>query len=172
MREQKSRPPPGARAQPRSAEQESQLARSDGRAQLPPPEQASWLTASAQELELARFVRGEIDPRTFPHREHVRMAFEMLRRHSFVETALYYSQALRTMTEKIGKPEVFHQTLTIAFLALIAERMHTDIARDFESFVAANPDLMDKSAVARRYSPERLALDAARRTFILPEPVR
>ena len=119
-----------------------------------------------------RFVRGELDPRTFPHREHVRMAFEMLRRHSFVETALHYSQALRTMTEKIGKPEVFHQTITIAFLALIAERMHTDSTRDFDSFAADNPDLMDKSAVARCYSPERLALDAARRTFILPEPVR
>jgi hypothetical protein len=32
-----------------------------------------------QELELARFARGELDPRAFPHREHVRMAYEMLR---------------------------------------------------------------------------------------------
>jgi hypothetical protein len=125
-----------------------------------------------EESDLARFVRGELDPRTFPHREHVRMAFEMLRRHSFVETALHYSQALRTMTEKAGKPEAFHQTLTIAFLSLIAERMHTGAVRDFESFAAANPDLMDKSALARCYRPERLALDAARRTFILPEPAR
>ena len=122
--------------------------------------------------ELGRFVRGEIDPRAFPHREHVRMAFEMLRRHSFVETALHYSQALRIMTEKIGKPEVFHQTLTIAFLSLIAERMYTDSARDFDSFAAANPDLMDKSAVARCYPAERLALDAARHTFILPALTR
>ena len=118
--------------------------------------------------ELKRFVRGELDPRTFPHREHVRMAFEMLRRHSFVETALHYSQALRTMTEKIGKPEVFHQTLTIAFLALIAERMPIQGGGDFESFAASNPDLMDKSAVARCYPPERLSLEVARRTFILP----
>jgi hypothetical protein len=125
-----------------------------------------------EEAQLARFVRGELDPRAFPHREHVRMAFEMLRRHSFVETALHYSQALRTMTEKIGKPEVFHQTLTIAFLSLIAERMYPDGQHDFESFAAANPDLMDKSAVARCYSPERLSLDAARRTFILPGPTR
>jgi hypothetical protein len=141
----------------------------EGGLQLALPAQA---TGSAQELELARFVRGELDPRAFPHREHVRMAFEMLRRHSFVETALHYSQALRTMTEKIGKPEVFHQTLTIAFLSLIAERMHTGGAHDFDSFAASNPDLMDKSAVARCYPPERLALDAARRTFILPGPTR
>jgi hypothetical protein len=121
-----------------------------------------------EEEDLRRFIRGEQDPRTFPHREHVRMAFGMLRRHSFVETALHYSQALRTMTEKIGKPEAFHQTLTIAFLALIAERMHTQDAYDFESFAASNSDLMDKSAVARCYPPERLSLEVARHTFILP----
>jgi hypothetical protein len=132
-------------------------------------EQLSQRGVPEQELELARFARGELDPRTFPHREHVRMAYEMLRRHSFVETALHYSQALRMMTEKVGKPEAFHQTLTIAFLSLIAERMETAGAHDFEAFAVANPDLMDKSALARCYRPERLALDAARRTFILPD---
>jgi hypothetical protein len=100
------------------------------------------------------------------------MAFEMLRRHSFVETALHYSQALRTMTAKVGKPDAFHQTTTIAFLSLIAERMKAASAHDFECFAIANPDLMDKSAPARCYRPERLALDAARRTFILPDLAR
>jgi hypothetical protein len=45
-------------------------------------------------------------------------------------------------------------------------------AHDFECFAIANPDLMDKSAPARCYRPERLALDAARRTFILPDLAR
>jgi hypothetical protein len=166
MPEEKSRPPEQELAP--LPERESRPS-SWGGSQLAPPAPVAGL---AQELELARFVRGELDPRAFPHREHVRMAFEMLRRHSFVETALHYSQALRTMTEKIGKPEVFHQTLTIAFLSLIAERIHTGGAHDFDSFAASNPDLMDKSAVARCYPPERLALDAARRTFILPGPTR
>ena len=47
--------------------------------------------------ELERFARGEVDPRNFPHREHVRMAFEMLRRHDFAETVLHYSRALRAI---------------------------------------------------------------------------
>jgi len=38
--------------------------------------------------ELKRFAQGACDPSNFPHREHVRMAFEMLRRHSFAETVL------------------------------------------------------------------------------------
>ena len=120
--------------------------------------------------ELGRFVRGEIPASEFPHREHLRMAFEMLRRHDFAESVLHYSRALRTMTEKAGKPEAFHQTVTIAFLALIAERMESSSSGDFAAFVRANPDLDEKSVLARWYRPERLGSAAARRTFLLPEP--
>jgi len=119
--------------------------------------------------QLGRFVRGELDAAQFPHREHVRMAFEMLKRHDFAESVLHYSRALRTMTQRAGKPEAFHQTLTIAFLSLIAERMESGMAGDFAAFAAANPDLMEKSAVARRYRAQRLDSAAARRTFLLPD---
>jgi len=120
--------------------------------------------------ELAAFLRGEIDSAAFPHREHMRMGFEMLRRHNFSETAHHYSQALRTMAARAGRPEAFHQTVTIAFLALIAERMARADTADFDAFARANADLMDKTALARWYRPERLALDAARRSFLLPDP--
>jgi hypothetical protein len=119
--------------------------------------------------DLERFVRGEADPANFPHREHLRMAFEMLARHDFAETALHYSRGLRAMTARAGKPEAFHQTVTIAFLALIAERMARGQADDFAAFVRANPDLLEKSVLGRWYGPERLASEAARRTFLLPD---
>ena len=120
--------------------------------------------------ELARFLRAEIDPATFPHREHVRMAFEMLRRHDFPETVLHYSRTLRAMAENVGRPEAFHQTITIAFLSLIAERMETGVAADFAAFAQANPDLLEKSVLKRWYRAERLASEIARRIFVLPEP--
>jgi hypothetical protein len=123
--------------------------------------------------ELARFVRGEIDPAQFPHREHVRMAFEMLRRHDFPTTVQRYSQALRVMSSRAGKPQAFNQTLTIAFLSLVAERLEgAGEFPDFAAFVAANPQLLDRLALTRWYSPERLASDVARRTFLLPDPPR
>ena len=125
------------------------------------------------DLELGRFVRGEIPAAEFPHREHVRMAFEMLKRHDFAETVLHYSRALRAMTARAGKPEAFHQTVTIAFLAVIAERMESRRAEgdadDFAAFARANSDLFEKSVLTRWYDPERLGSDAARRTFLLPE---
>ncbi len=119
--------------------------------------------------ELGRFLRGEIPAADFPHREHVRMAFEMLKRHDFAETLLHYSRALRAMTAQAGRPQAFHQTVTVAFLSLIAERMEAAGAADFAAFAHENPDLIEKSALACWYSPERLASAAARRTFLLPD---
>ncbi len=120
--------------------------------------------------DLERFLRGEIAAASFPHREHVRMAFEMLRRHDFAETVLHYSQALRAMAQRAGKPQAFNQTVTIAFLSLIAERLDGGVWPDFAAFTGANPDLLEQGVLARWYRPERLASERARRTFLLPEP--
>jgi hypothetical protein len=123
----------------------------------------------ADSPSIEQFARGDFDPAAFSHREHVRMGFEMLRRYSFPEAALRYSDALRSMTRRIGRPQIFHQTITVAFLSLIAESLATHEFADFEAFANANPELLSPSALARWYRPERLAQEAARRTFVLPE---
>ena len=120
--------------------------------------------------ELPRLLRGELDAASFPHREHVRMAFEMLRRHDFVTTAQRYSQALRIMSSRAGKPQAFNQTRHHRFP--VADRRAPGRRRrlaDFAAFLAAHPQLLDKGALVRWYSPERLASDLARRTFLLPD---
>jgi hypothetical protein len=120
--------------------------------------------------ELARFLRGERDPDGFTHREHVRMAWELLRRHDFPESLLRCSRALRAMLERAGRPEAFNLTVTVAFLSLISERMLAGDASDFEVFARANPDLLGKSILARWYRPQRLGGESARRTFVMPDP--
>ena len=122
--------------------------------------------------ELERFLRGEVDNTTFAHREHVRIGFELLRRCDFAETVYRFSTTLRGMAARAGRPEAFHQTITIAFLSLIAERMDCQPYADFESFALCNEDLLDKSALLRLYPSARLSSEAARRTFLLPVPAR
>ena len=118
--------------------------------------------------DLARFVRGETDPATFTHREHVRMAFELLRRYDFPETVLHYSRALQALTARAGVPGKFHQTMTVAFLSLIAERLFEHGPGTFETFARTHADLLDGAVLERLYDPERLASAAARTTFLLP----
>jgi hypothetical protein len=120
--------------------------------------------------DLARFLRGELDPDGFTHREHVRMAFELLRRYDFAESLLHCSQALRAMLAKAGRPEAFNLTVTAAFLSLISERMLYGDTSDFATFARGHPDLLGKSILARWYRPQRLASETARRTFLMPDP--
>jgi hypothetical protein len=125
---------------------------------------------SAEPLTLERFVRGEVRACDFPHREHVRMAFEMLRRHDFAESVLHFSHTLRDMTARAGKPAAFNQTITVAFLALIAERRESAPADDFAAFAQLNADLFDGALLQRWYRPGQLASSLARRAFLMPDP--
>ena len=122
--------------------------------------------------ELAAFLHGEIDPRDFRHADHMRMAFEMLARHPFLEAATAVSAALKTMARRAGAPGAYHETITVAFLAVIGERCAAGGFGDFEAFAAANPDLLDKTVLTRWYEADKLGGETARRTFVLPDPVR
>ena len=119
---------------------------------------------------LEKFLAGDIPAAEFRHVDHVRAGYELLRAMDFLDAVSAYGRALKIMTARVGKPEKLHHTITIAFLAVIAERMAQAPDADFDSFLATNPDLMDRSILGRWYKPERLNSDAARRRFLLPDP--
>jgi hypothetical protein len=125
---------------------------------------------TSEPLTLQRFMGGEIAAADLPHREHVRMAFEMLCAHDFPETVLHFSRTLRAMAVTAGKPQAFNQTITVAFLALIAQRMEAAPQSDFAAFAGQNGDLFDGSLLRRWYRPEQLASPLAARSFLMPDP--
>src|SRR5690348_10125701 len=89
---------------------------------------------------LAAFEAGRIDPACFPHRAHVQVSFELLECHRFPEALLHLARGLRLLAARAGRPEVYHETITAAFLALIAERRSRGRYADWEDFAARNPD--------------------------------
>jgi len=123
------------------------------------------------ENELRALEEGKIDPTAFPHREHVRLGFEMLRRHSFAEAAARFARGLRAIAMKAGRPEVYNETITIAFLALIGERLALQPHKDWAQFISENRDLTDKNVLERWYGRAELTSATARATFMLPRPV-
>lgn len=127
------------------------------------------MTKSCATADLARFEAGEIAAATFGHADHVRMAFAMLAEAGFIEGAARYGSAIRRMAVSAGKPEAYHLTITIAFLALIGERMASGGASDYAHFATANPDLFEKHILSRYYSSTRLKTPMARSTFLLPD---
>lgn len=118
---------------------------------------------------LQAFLGKTLDNRSFSHRDHVRVAFELLREETFADAAATFCAALKEIARRAGRPDAFHMTISLAFLSLIAERCATRGYADFAQFERENPDLLLKSAIERWYAPARLRSDIARETFILPE---
>jgi hypothetical protein len=118
--------------------------------------------------ELRAFEAGAMDPAQFPHSEHVRFGYEILDRYSFGEAISRFSRGLKLLTAKAGKPELYHETITVAFLALINERRARGWAQSWGEFKASNADLFDKRCLEKWYGAEQLRSDLARRAFCLP----
>jgi hypothetical protein len=92
----------------------------------------------------------------------------LLCRHSFGEAVSRFSRGLRLLTAKAGRPQLYHETITVAFLALINERRAREVAGSWSDFAQDNPDLFDKRCLERWYTAEQLKSDLARRAFCLP----
>ena len=97
------------------------------------------------------------------------MGCEMLSRYWFGEAVDRFSRGLKLLATKAGRPQVYHETITVAFLALINERRVRGGGQSWSEFKRANADLFDKRCVEKWYSVDELASDLARRTFCLPQ---
>jgi hypothetical protein len=125
---------------------------------------------AATEDELRALETGALDPAMFPHLEHVRLGYEMLARCSFGEAVSRFSRGVKLLAAKSGRPKIYHETITVAFLALIGERRARDERDSWDDFRLKNCDLLDKRILTRWYEAEQLGSDLARKTFCLPAP--
>jgi hypothetical protein len=124
---------------------------------------------------IERFEQGQAPGGSFHHADHIRVAFAYLSRYPALQALQKFSSALQRFAAAQGKPGLYHETITWAYLFLIRERMlRAGRAQSWEEFAAANPDLLtwDRGTggiLARYYQPETLNSPAARAAFILPD---
>ncbi len=122
---------------------------------------------------LAAFRAGAIEPAAFDHRAHLRAAVCALARLPFLEACIAIRDGLGHVAAKAGKPGLYHETLTVALMSLIADALDDDAGTaspiDVDGFVARHPALLDRRAIAARYRVETFDGAAARRRFRLPD---
>ena len=119
-------------------------------------------------ISLRDFETGAVHHAPFGHRDHVRIAYELIVSQPFDVALARFVGALRNITSAAGHPGKFHMTITVAFLAAIAERHARDPALTWEEFASRNPDLLDKAVLGQWYGKGELESDIARATFVLP----
>jgi hypothetical protein len=119
---------------------------------------------------LAALESGTLAEADFNHAGHVRAAWLYLRQGSFPEALARMSATLRNYTAAHGKPDRYHETITVAYLAVINERVQLrGDGGDWRGFIEQSHELLDRRLLTHYYRPETLASPAARRVFILGE---
>jgi hypothetical protein len=121
---------------------------------------------------LAALERCTLPESEFTHAAHVRAAYLYLRDGSFGQAIDRMAATIRRYATSLGKPDRYHDTITVGFLALIRERFYeSGDCGGWTEFAAANPDLLDRGLLLRHYPLDQLQSPLARRVFILPQAV-
>ena len=124
---------------------------------------------------LERFENQTLGEAEFRHRDHVRLAWLYLRRFPLPDAISVFSSGLKKFAARLGKADRYHETITLAYLLLINERMARGPASDaWPDFAARNPDLFrwKGGILDSYYRAETLSSEVARCAFVFPEPYR
>jgi hypothetical protein len=109
---------------------------------------------------------------SFHHRDHVKMAFLYLQKYTPLDALGRFSSALTRFATAHGKPDLYNETITWAFLLLIRERIaRANSPQTWSEFSAANADLLrwNDNILEKYYRAETLTSRLAKSVFLFPD---
>jgi hypothetical protein len=118
---------------------------------------------------LATFQRGEFAGDAFPHRAHLRMAWLYVTALGSERAVQHVAAGIRNLAQHNGRPALYHDTLTRAWVYVVATTVAHHPSATFPEFIAHNPQLLDKQLLLRHYSPDVLFSARARAAWIAPD---
>jgi hypothetical protein len=78
--------------------------------------------------------------------------------------------AIRKFAAHHGKSDKYHETITVAWLRLVANAMaRMPAGTSFPRLTTASPELLDKRTIEKFYSRATLASEAARAFWVEPD---
>jgi hypothetical protein len=110
--------------------------------------------------------------KSFRHADHVRLAWIYLNRMPLPAAMARYAGRLQAFAEHHGATDLYHETITFAFVLIINDRLSSDPPETtWSEFQQRNPDIFQgaKHTLGRYYTEERLASSQARAHFLMPD---
>ena len=122
---------------------------------------------------LAAFEDTSLSTEAFHHREHVRVAWMYVMRHGVAGALTRFGDGLKRFAIAKNKPQLYHETITWAYLMLIGDRIARRRVTTWAEFAEQHADLLawKPSVLDRYYTTELLSSDLARRTFVMPDRI-
>lgn len=144
------------------------------------------------ELDQNQFLVSEFEqgraPGDFHHADHVRVAFAYVSQFPVLEAIAKFSAALRRFALAKGKPHLYHETITWAYMLLIHESIacgaslrQSSVSQSvvgqrrsrptWQEFSDSNPGLLvwKGGVLERYYSQGVLNSSVARQVFVFPD---
>ena len=123
---------------------------------------------------------AEIEAKTLPlsaftHTEHVHLAWSCLRANPLLTAMGEFRRLLIAYATHNGKPTLYHETVTFAYLLLVYERMaRTPHINNWSVFSQEHPELLSwqNGPLFEHYSRDVLKDATARAHFVLPATTR
>jgi len=118
-----------------------------------------------------KFVDTTLPAEQFHHHQHMQVAWLFVQKYGMPMALTEFTAAIKRFADAKGATGLYHETITWAFLLLIADRQARHPSDTWQEFEAMNADLLSwkPSILDRYYSKELLASDLARRTFLMPD---
>jgi hypothetical protein len=105
----------------------------------------------------------------FGHRQHVQLSWLAVRRYGGTDACRIVSAGIRRTARYAGAPQKYHETMSRAWIELIAYHVAEHDITTFDAFATRNPALLDKRLLLRFYEPSTLASPAARIGWVDPD---
>lgn len=118
---------------------------------------------------LEEFENGTLCPEDFDHEGHVHAAWCCLEEYGDLGGRERFVTALRQFVRIHGAEDKYHDTITRAFLDVIA--IHASDSKDWTTFRRRNPAIIDNGMglLLKHYSHDVLFSDAARTGYVGPD---
>jgi hypothetical protein len=113
------------------------------------------------------FETCELSNQSFHHRDHLRLAWIYLQRYGEAEARTKIAESIRNFAAHFGKTDKYHETMTIAWLRLLAHEGKGRLS--LEETLAASPMLLEKQTLAAYYSDNLLKSERAKNEFVSPD---
>jgi len=114
---------------------------------------------------LAAFNDCSLPGSSFRHGDHLRLAWLLLHQYPFEEALHRVREGLRRFATHNNAPKLFHETITIAWVRLLA----THHEHDFAEFLDTNGSRLHKDFLLEFWSSEVLQSAAAKAGWVAPD---
>lgn len=120
---------------------------------------------------LSSFEACDLEPGTFTHKAHIRLAWINLNQNSIDQAIDASRRQLKAFVKAVGAEEKYHETVTVAAVRIVYHFFLKDKGGGFEDFIEKHPRLLSnfKELYEGHYGFDLFGSQEAKENYVEPD---